>query len=253
MLRGKLAPKPQPQAAIFDDLFRGGLPAVPAHSDWSGGLQQHPVFLNDALGDCTWAAQANRIRVSTFQAWGDEYVLPDDLIESGFLEMTGGDRTTGLFTTDVLTHFSTRILQFPGRQYGDLLHGWAAVDHADVLKRRLGVAYFNGGSLGMALPKMADALFSEGRNWDVPAGQSLTGAWKPADGHEVWVVGQDANGLWVITWGRVVYVTNAWLAAYADELYVAVSPLLFDTAGLSDAHVDLDYLENCMAKLREGA
>ena len=138
-------------------------------------------------------------------------------------------------------------------QYAEILRGWASVDQTDVLKRRIGVAYFKGGSLGMCLPKIAEVLFQEGKPWDIPRGQSLTGEWapQPDDGHEVWAAGQDADGLGLITWGQPIYATNAWLDAYADEFYVCISPLLFDTDGLTPEHLDLEYLDNCMAKIKE--
>lgn len=248
---GKLAPKPDSRAPKLARLAGGVLPPAPAFTDWAASLTASPLFCNDALGCCTIAAAANRLRVLTSSVWGDEFVLPDAAVRETYFGLTGGG-DDGLFETDVLNALACKGIALPGRQTEDVLTGWVTLNHRDPNELRLGIAWFGGIMGGFALPANAEALFDAGLAWDVPAGQKLTGEWLrgAGGGHEIYGAAYTPAGIEFITWGRKILVTNAFMSAYMDEAEAALSRLWLDATGAAPAGLDLPHLESCMAQIR---
>lgn len=245
---GKLPPKPQGAAPKHKALWSGKRIEVPPIYNYTVGLTQYPMFLNDHYGCCTWAAVANRERVLRLLNTGEEYILPDQCVLAHYLEMTGG-LDTGLYITDVLTNLATKGLALPDRQSEDVVRSWATIDYKDPEDLRLATYACVGIITGWNLPDAADVLFDHNQEFSVPSNQALIGDWAPKNGHAMYLAGYDPNGFWVITWGHPVHVTNEFAAAYMDEAYALLSPQVFNTSGVSPAGLNWETLTQDVACL----
>lgn len=79
--------------------------------------------------------------------------------------------------------------------------------------------------MGLWLPRSAAEQWAKGQAWhsiptDHPDNQP--GSW---GGHLVYCKRYDENGVLCITWGREVYMTNAFVERYCDECWAVVDDL----------------------------
>ena len=126
---------------------------------------------------------------------------------------------------------------------GHKILGYAKLDPGNVDHVRQSVYLFEGTYIGVQLPISAQGQAT----WDVPAG-GLTGDGEPGSwgGHAVPVIGYDADGLWVVTWGKLLKMTWAFWRAYTDEAYACFSIDMLE-AGKSPAGFDLPALQTFLA------
>ena len=97
---------------------------------------------------------------------------------------------------------------------------------------------FGGLYIGVSLPASAQNQDV----WDVATGPDAeAGSW---GGHCVNVVGYDADGLTVVTWGATKRMTWAFWLAYVDEAYAILSNDFLTTAGQTPNGFDLAALTN---------
>ena len=76
---------------------------------------------------------------------------------------------------------------------------------------------FGAAGIGLQLPATALAQSRAGQAWDVVAGAAIDG------GHYVPLVGRQAAGLHVVSWGMVQVMTETFLKQYCDEAIAYVS------------------------------
>jgi hypothetical protein len=107
---------------------------------------------------------------------------------------------------------------------GHRLFAFAALDLKNTAHVKLAVSMLGGVYLGVNLPASAQEQTGPGKLWDLPAGgmhrDGEPGSW---GGHAINVVGYDAHGLDVITWGQVQRMSWSFWSAYADEAWAALS------------------------------
>ena len=174
------------------------------------------MFLNDSLGDCTCAAAGHMI-----EAWETNAGRPFDTIDADILkayeavgEYTPGDESTdnGAVELDVLNYW--RKVGIGGHVIG----AYASVRPSRPDRVRAAVHLFGGLYIGVALPVTAQ----QQAVWDLAGDgpDAEPGSW---GGHAVNVVGYDADGLTVITWGQRKRMTWNFWNEYADEAYALIS------------------------------
>jgi len=193
----------------------GPLPAllpVPPGCDWVRSTTAWPLYRNDTVADCTVVATAHQILAWT--TWtGAGAAVPEDAVVAAYLELAGGDEEAGAVQLDVLKRWRAQGLG------GHSIEAFVAVDprHADHV--RAAIALFGGCILGLQLPRTAEHQAI----WDTNAptdDDAAAGSW---GGHAVVALAYDAEGLTVITWGAPKRMTWAFLEAYADEAWAALS------------------------------
>lgn len=201
------------------------------------------MMLNDVLGDCTCAAAAHLIMAWTANA-AAEVVPTDAQVLAAYEAVTGytpadpaSDR--GAVELDVLNYW---------RQTGVAGHrilAYAALEPANQTHVRAAVATFGGCYIGVALPASAQGQAA----WDVvpdaEGGAGTPGSW---GGHAVCVVGYDAAGLTVVTWGQLLKMTWAFWEKYCDEAYAIITQDFLEANGDTPGGLDLAQLQ---ADLRE--
>ncbi len=128
---------------------------------------------------------------------------------------------------------------------GHKILAFAALDPRNIEHVKQSVYLFGGTYIGVQLPLSAQAQDI----WDVPStgptGDGEPGSW---GGHAVCVVAYNATGLWVVTWGKLQFMTWAFWHTYCDEAYAVFSTDML-AKGKSPAGFDLPQLQADLAEI----
>jgi hypothetical protein len=216
--------------------LKDGLPAAPAAKDWTTGITNWGMMLNDVHSDCTIAAAAHAVQVWTAHT-GNEVTLPDSLVLSYFEKWDGynpSDPKTdaGGIELDVLNAWQKSAFD------KHKLIAYADVPSANVEEIRQAITLFGGVYIGVALPNTA----RKQAIWDVvPNGgdDAKPGSW---GGHAVFVPKYDAHSFTCVTWGALKPMTVAFWKEYVDEAHALLSHDWLETKG-SPSGFDLESLK----------
>jgi hypothetical protein len=185
-----------------------------------------PAFPNiKPRGDCTFAGAGNRqIQVST--AAGNPLVPDTDILVSEYDQMSPGD--DGCVMLDVLNRW--RKTGIAGRTIG----AFASVRPRNRLHVMQAIANLEGLYCGWLLPdEWLDA--APGAVWD-------TGEPNRNNGHCMLVVGYDAVGVTVVTWGALQKITWAGFETCCEEAYAIVSDDMLEPDGESPIGLNTETL-----------
>jgi hypothetical protein len=222
----------------------------PPTADWSKGMPDTlGMMLNDSLGDCTCAAFYHAIQVWTFNASGAIQTWPDADVEKlyilgcGYNPKVPGEGPGGN-EQKLLTYILNKGAPIgPSGATTQKISAFVEVDprETDDVKRAIvdcGLAY-----IGFNVPQ----FLMQGTPpavWDVQsANTNIIG------GHAVILVGYDANGARVVSWGSFYTMTWAFFAQYVDEVYAIADNLWIDAKGTTPGGFTLDQLEQQMQAL----
>ena len=210
------------------------LPEIPGAGDWTQGRTDWGMMANDTVGDCTCAAVAHLLQVQTLNA-GDLVTVPDravlDLyaLVSGYKGTTATD--TGAVLLDVLK--ASQKAGIGGHQLG----AFAEVDPPDHRHMAAAVHLFGGLVFGVQFPQAwADAP----PVWAIPTGSGA----RIIGGHAImspkWA---DADGLTLISWGRLYLMPWAAVDEFCDEAYAVIDPDWVVPGGISPSAFDFEALQ----------
>ena len=197
----------QPPPAVF------GHDALIGARDWG-------MLANDRYGDCVWAGAAHETMLLAHEAgavvtFTDADVLGDYAAVTGFdpkipesdqgtdlQQAAGYRRVTGIVDARGIRH---KIAAYLALEPGNIEHLYQA-------------AYLFGAvGIGLQLPSSALTQSEHGQAWTVVAGAPIEG------GHYVPLVGRQADGLHVVSWGAIQVMSGAFLQEYCDEAVAYVS------------------------------
>jgi len=255
--------------------LKSSLPPAPPSVDYTRGIADWGVMLNDRLGCCTIAAVAHAVQVWTANA-GAEISFPDPVILDYYQTWDGynpADPATdqGGVELDVLNDWRQQGFA------GEALDAYGAIELAQgphptipMLEVMDAIWLFGGAYIGVELPISAQTQDV----WDVPA--NLTPDDEPGSwgGHAVYLVGYEApattpalsappllnqegsfagpnpvsrvpcpGSLTCITWGQLKKMTWLWFAKYCSEAYALVSKDWIEASGVAPSGFDLATLE----------
>jgi hypothetical protein len=213
MKLGRKAIKTDTRTLALGDYLTPGLPPPPPAADWTKGIADWGLMLNDQLGDCTIAGVGHAVQVWSINT-GGEVTMPDNTIESYYQQWDGyvpGNPNTdnGGVELDVLNDWQKQGFS------GHALLAFADPKAANLVEIRQSIALFGGVYIGMALPLTAQSQDV----WDVVPGNSAKakkGSW---GGHCVFVPKYDEHGFTCITWGQLKTMTVAFWKKYCDEAH----------------------------------
>lgn len=205
----------------------------------SRGIKDFGMMKNDVLGLCVIAKGFHALQIA-IMSWIDPTVNQaligvihpsDDLIVDYYRDWGGyvlGDDSTdnGMEVTTMLKDWVSKGLA------GYKLPAFADPDPQNLVHVKQSIAFFGGLDIGLRLPRE----WQNAKVWDYVKHGTL-GSWGL---HNVWVVDYDKNGIWVITWGGLQFITWAGYRWAVDEAHTLVlvdfKPRLgFDLDGMKKA------------------
>jgi len=230
------------------------LPPPPPAADYSAKLSQPlGMMLNDALGDCTCAAVYHAIQVWTANSDSTMLTEPDADVRQLYIQACGYNPRVpgegpGGNEQKVLTYLLNKGAPMgPAGKQRHKIAAFIEVDprNLDDVKRTIndcGLAY-----IGFNVPQFI-----------MPAGKPPLSVWSVQSanttivgGHAVVLVGYNATGAKVISWGQ--YYTMEWgfFSAYVDEVYAIADQQWIEQTGKTPGGLTLAELEQQMAALKE--
>ena len=206
---GKLAPRHDERTLrLARFLDTSILPAAPPALSYADKVKPWPMYANDRLGDCTCAAACHMIELWS-RLRGKATDPREATVVNTYKKLSPQDQ--GCVMLDVLKFW--RKTGFGAHR----LYAFVALNLRNPEHIKLGVSLFGGVYLGVNLPTSAQAQTGPGKVWDVG---SAAGGW---GGHAINVVGYDAAGLDVVTWGMVQRMSWRFWDAYADEAWALLT------------------------------
>ena len=213
MKLGRKAIKTDSRTLALGNYLKSTLPPPPPAKDWTNGILDWGVMMNDKLGDCTIAGVGHAIQVWSANL-GKEVTVDDNTVLSYYENWDGynpADPSTdnGGIELDVLNDW---------RKNGFSGHGllaFAAPKVSNLVEIQQSITLFGGVYIGLGLPITAQTQDV----WDVvPKGgaNAKKGSW---GGHCVFVPKYDQHGFTCITWGGLKTMTVAFWKKYTDEAY----------------------------------
>jgi hypothetical protein len=189
------------------------------------------MMLNNQIGSCVIAAKGHAIMLWTaLTGLHREVILPDTDILAGY-EAVGG-YVPGDPATDVGCDMLTAAQYFQATGFaGHRISAFATLAAGTYMNPghwQEAINLFGVVDIGLNMPLAWEALLGADDVWDVDphgrtSGDRAPGSW---GGHDVLLVGYDSTGkvYQLITWGQVLYITEAALRVYCDEAYTYLSP-----------------------------
>jgi hypothetical protein len=167
-----------------------------------------PMDGNDTKGDCTIAALAHAITVNRGLI-AKKVIMAQTAVLKLYFHLTGGP-DTGLNESDVLNYWRQNKVD------GDEILGYVSIDPKNHTHVEQAIQIFGGVYLGFQVQQNCVQEFDAHQPW-TPG--PLTN-----DGHAVYAVGYDGNGVTVLTWGNTQQGTWAWWDECVDEAYAILPP-----------------------------
>ena len=232
---GRLPVRHDPRTLRLRDYLPRALPPPPASAQWDHGIVNWGMMGNDRIGDCTCAAIGHAIQMATANT-ASEITLPDAQIIAAYSAITGynpvtGANDNGANELDVLRYWQTVGVG------GHKAVAYAACDIADQADIEDCINLFGFAYIGFLVPASAEQQFGANQPWDVVANDGgIVG------GHAVIPVAYDAQGVTVVTWGRLQRMSWAFWRKYVEEAYGVVLPEWIAQNGYSPSRLNLQQL-----------
>lgn len=212
-------------AAYLKDLPSfGAMPNSGVWSDFSDLVPQWPMLKNDELGDCAEAGLLHMLQA--FKARGGQVTFPDDQAAVELYSASSGyvvgqpSTDQGSNLTNVLAYAKTNKNGVPYNLNSapEWVRAYAYLQHTDLAHVTQCIANFIGIYIGVMLrqSQMTQDI------WDADSSLEI-------GGHCVYVVGANAIGPKVVTWGEVKQCTWAWWTQAVEEAWVVIN---YDFCGI---------------------
>src|SRR5208282_6042432 len=179
------------------------LPRVYSNLKISDPAILFPMDGNDTLGDCTIAALAHAVTIYEGLV-GKKDIMSRKAVVKLYMHLTGGV-DSGMNELDVLNYWHQHAA---GREK---ILAFASMDPKNLTHVRQAIQIFGGVYLGFQVQQDCIQEFDNHQPW-TPG--PLTN-----DGHAVYAVAYDQDGVTVLTWGNVQKATWAWWSECVDEAY----------------------------------
>ncbi len=198
------------------------------------------MYRNDQEGDCVIAAQANQLTRLEYDEQNVIIDFSDGEVHQQYREETGGP-DSGLDPIQSLNRWRNRGRTAGGNLY--FIRGWAQVPAQDQQQVQEAAVVGRGLQVAVRLPISAAHQMDRGEVWDLVSGpDGQAGSW---GGHQMYMKGYDAEGVYFWTWKRIQKATWRWLAAYSD-----FSALVIDAVDrLPNDSIDVDAFDRALADI----
>lgn len=214
----------------------------PAEVSWITKLaaaEPLPMYLNDRLGDCVFAAGGHMEQQWNFYA--GHPAQPTDAQVLAAYEAVGG-YCPGNPSTDNGANMLAFLKYWRKTGLaGDKIAAFVAVDFTKLDEIRQAIQLFGNVYLGVQLPMSAQGEDA----WTVPDGGIYRSNGQPGGwgGHCVPLVASSPETHTCITWGTTLKMSHNFLLDYADEAWAVLSQDWINSTGLSPDGFDFDQLQ----------
>jgi hypothetical protein len=244
----KLGKTPARKEAIklkFAD-YSATLPTPPATAGHKDLLSKLNIGMlgNDQYGDCVWAGAAHETMLWNEEAraavlFDNKSVLSDYAAVTGFKPTDPNtDQGTDMQVAAKYRQ-NTGVLDVNGKRHK--VGAYLAINGTKEIKQA--IYLFGAVGIGINFPDSAMAQFKAGKDWTVVKGAQLEG------GHYIPGITYDAKFVYIITWGKVVRASWAFIRKYMDEGVVYLSEEML-TGGKSLEGFNLAQLRADLAAIK---
>ena len=227
----------------FKDYLSTDIAPAPATVGWYQKVLSWPMYLNDTLGDCVFACGGHMLEAWSANAQTEVSPSDNDILlayETVGHYVPGNDDTdNGAAITDFLAWWQANPLTSSKK-----IAAWAEIDQTNLDEVKQAIYIFGGIDIGIQLPQSAMTQFNAGQSWELVNGSSILG------GHSVCVLGYDMYGVYLVTWGKVVFASWAFFSQYCDEAYAIISQDFINAQGESPSGFNLASLQTDLAALK---
>ena len=217
MKLGRKAVKTDSRTLRLATYFSASLPPAPASKDWTKGIKDWGMMLNDKLGDCTIAGAAHAVQVWSANTTGEVTVTDKQVLS--YYQKWDGYKPSDLSTDHGGVELDVLNAWQKGSFANHKLLAFADLNVQNLDHVRQAIHLFGGVYVGVALPTTAQTQDL----WDVVPGDGPNSAPNSWGGHAVFVPSYDANGFTCVTWGALKTMTVAFWQKYVDEAHALLS------------------------------
>lgn len=195
---------------------------------------------NDNVGDCTCADVDHEAKAMQVAAGNTEVASTAEEVLAAYSAITGynpddPDTDQGAEMQDVRAYWQKTGFTLGGLP--DRILMFAELDHTNTALVQWALDQVGAIGLGVNFPTSAMDQFNAGEPWSVVKGSTIEG------GHAVALLGYDETYWYVLTWGAIQKVEQAWFAAYVEEAWLSLS------ADFVDQHTGTDPLGSTLYQL----
>ena len=214
--------KPTPRTVLarasFMPRYLTSLPVPPASFDATKDFGGFRMFLNDTLGDCVIAENANAIRGLTYATYGTPVEISDADVRTDYFAQTGG-ADTGLSLGENLAYENAHgLIDAQGRVHKPGPYG--TVDPTHIGEFAKASFYFRRLKLAVAAKPLNDYLDQGGQ---MDGLLKYTGTKRSDIDHCVGVYGRklySSGSFWkLVTWGGVIWVNDDFIVNCCGEAW----------------------------------
>lgn len=226
------------------------LPKPPEKVDWTHGIKDFGMMLNDTLGCCTCAAVYHARQIWTANVLVEK-TEPDNCVLKLYEEACGykpdqHSTDNGGIEQDVLAHLlNTGIPLADGTR--DKIIGFIEVDPRNIRDIKITINDFGLTYIGFEVPNsIYDISTGEPKKlWEIDPLHTET-----EGGHAVILAGYDDFGPTVISWGQTYKMTWEFFTHYTDEAYAIISPDWIANTGKSPLGMSVEDLTKLMSGIK---
>lgn len=239
---GRIKPKARPKALPFAHYLKAA-PVLPAMLDYS--VKALPALKetlgNTDEGDCVIASIIHAIGIWTGNATGTPAIGTTAEALAQYKTICGpGDN--GCVITDVLDYAQTHGITVGGKVHK--IGGYASVNWQAVQELQAAILLFGAVKIGFDVMQR----WENEDVWDINPGGFVAG------GHDVPLIGWNAKGFILASWGELFTMTFAAATStkYLDEAYVPISIDILTSSNVSFSGFDFSTLQTDLQLISGG-
>lgn len=245
---GKTPARPGAVSLTFGTYLTKALPKPPltgGHQDKLTGVLLG-MLGNDQYGDCVWAGAAHETMLWNLEANRGISFTPASVL-SDYSAVTGfkpSDPNTDQGTDMQLAakyRQTTGVVDMAGQRHK--IGAYLSITKGSKAEIMQAIYLFGAVGIGIQFPGSAMTQFNAGQDWTVVKGAIVDG------GHYIPGISYDAKFVYIVTWGKVVRASWAFIKKYMDEGIVYLSPEML-TAGKSLEGFNLTQLQADLAAIK---
>ena len=226
------------------------IPNPPDSVDWTKGITEWGMHMNDQLGDCTCAGIYNAVEVWSVNVLVEKKE-PDSCVLSLYSAACGyvpGDDATdqGGIEQNVLKYIMDNGIPLSDGTR-DKIIGFVEVDPRNVNDVKVTINDFGVAYIGFDVPNSIYDENGEPKSvWEYDPNDS-----KIEGGHCIIAVKYDNEYVTIISWGSIYKMSWEFFTKYTDECYAIVSPDWISATGKDPLGMTVSDLESLMSAIKE--